>query len=340
MFPQSTAEIVLLGSSIILACFGLVALYQDNKSPRTWQRRFDRIKGSYNQADANRQERQRSWLQRLVDRLGLLNQRAMGAGELSCTRSTLVQAGYRHPNDINIYYGTKFGLMLFLPLVGLFVINLFNFRLTGIMTLKDQFVAVVTGVASPTTIDFTSFSAYASLIFLALVGSYLPELFVRYQMKSRIDDIWRGFPDALDLLVLCIESGLGIDAALHRVAEDTRVSHPLLSEELRFVSDSIRAGQPRAAALKQFNEHAEIEDIQSFTSLVVQTEKLGGSITQSIRKIAESIRAQRRIRAEEQAKKLPVKLLIPLMLFFFPIIMVVLLLPAALLIMEALNAPN
>ncbi|WP_179137105.1 type II secretion system F family protein [Candidatus Entotheonella palauensis] len=235
-------------------------------------------------------------------------------GEISRARSRLTQAGFHNPRDLNIYYGVKFGLMAFLVCS--------NFLLLQVL--------------SPAQSPSTSL-LIAALLMSALVGTFAPDLWLQLRIKERKELIWRGFPDAMDLLVLCIESGLGIDAAMHRVSEDLYLTHPLLSQELRHVSDSIRSGQSRTIALKQLNQRVDLEDIQSFTSLIIQTDKLGVSITQAMRRISESIRNKRRIKAEELAAKLPVKLLFPVTLFFFPSIMVVVLLPAAMKLVQALS---
>lgn len=310
--PLDWLEALLIGSSILMAAIGFVALYYDTKIPRDWKRRMDVLKGIADNPIPEQSRRRRQSWQYILSLVGKWV-KPRRESELSRTQHLLIQAGYRSQDDINIYYGLKFGLMIYLPAINYLVMS------SNMSQLSPQFRLLI----------------YASLIFFALVGSFLPEVVLKMQVKTRQEKIWHGFPDALDLLVLCVESGLSIDASLHRVADDICLTHPVLGEELRFVSDSIRSGNTRAAALKQLNLRTDIEDVHNFSSLVIQTEKLGVSITQGMRKIAESIRTKRRNQAEKLANELPVKMLFPLMIFFFPAIIVVLLLPALLSIWQA-----
>jgi len=299
-------------SSIVMLGVGFVFLYYDTKTPRDWQRRIRGLTDITHPALSNRPRRRRRWWQHLLNLLGKWFKPRRGS-EISRTQSLLIQAGYRSQDDLNIYYGLKYGLMIYLPTM--------SYLITGI---KMEQLPQQYHMFMPT-----------SLIFFALVGTFLPEIVLKTKVRGRRDEIWRGFPDALDLMSLCVESGLSIDASLHRVANDIRLTHPILGRELRIVSDNIRAGQARAEALGQLNTRTAIEDIQNFTSLVIQTDKLGVSITQGMKKIAESMRTKRRNQAEKLANELPVKLLFPLMIFFLPSIMVVLLLPALLSILQA-----
>ncbi len=309
-------EILLICFSMILAYFGFTTLYQDTQTVSVWQRRIQALRGTSDSASASQLQQRPLWWQHILDFLGAWV-RPRREDEISRAQSRLIQAGFRNPRDINIYYGVKFGLMIFLPGVNYLMLSLYS-----------------ASQLEPPSMLLMS----AAVLFSALLGSFAPDALLQLKIKERKEEIWKGFPDAMDLLVLCIESGLGIDAALHRVAEDIDLSHPLLNQELKYVSDSIRAGQTRTAALKQLSQRVDLEDIQSFTSLIIQTEKLGVSITQAIKKISESIRTKRRIKAEELAAKLPVKLLFPVILFFFPSILVVVLVPAIIKIVEALSS--
>lgn len=308
-------DLLFLGSAMVLAYLGFTALSQDTLTLRVWQRRIQGLRGASGNAVSSPLRQRHLWWQHLLDFVGTLV-RPRRQGEISRASNRLIQAGFRNPRDVNIYYGVKFGLMIFLPGVMFFILQ-----------------------AAPASQTSSSvLLPYAALILSALFGTFVPDAWLQIRIRDRKEQIWSGFPDAMDLLVLCIESGLGVDAAIHRVAEDIHLSHLLLSQELRYVSDSIRTGQTRANALKQLNQRVDLEDIQSFTSLIVQTEKLGVSITQAMRKISESIRAKRQTQAEELASKLPVKLLFPVTLFFFPGIMVVILMPALIELVRALSS--
>ncbi len=307
-------EVLFICSSMIMLGIALASLYYDKNIARDWQRRFRGLRGTTDPLlSTPPHQLHGGWYQGL----NLLGKwlRPRRANEISRTQSLLTQAGYRSQDDINSYYGLKFGLMILLP-------------------------AIIYVAISPSMADLPKqyrLLMPASLLFSALVGTLFPELLLKARIKKRRNEIWRSFSDALDLIALCVESGLSLDAALHRVANDIRLTHPILGRELRIVSDSIRTGQARVEALRQLSIRTDMEDIQSFTNLVSQTEKLGVNITQGMKKIAESIRTKRRNQAEKLANELPVKLLFPLILFFLPAIGVILLLPALLSIIQNFN---
>jgi len=170
---------------------------------------------------------------------------------------------------------------------------------------------------------------FISLI-LALVGFYIPDLWLRIKIAHRKDEIVRGFPDALDLMVVCAEAGMGLDAAINRVGDEMQLRHPLLSEELKLLTLELRAGKMRREALKNLAMRTSSEDIESFVTLLIQTDKFGTSIAQALRVQADSMRTKRMQRVEEIAAKLPVKLIFPTILFIFPSMFLVLAGPALL----------
>lgn len=137
-----------------------------------------------------------------------------------------------------------------------------------------------------------------------------------------------GFPDALDLLVVCVESGMGLDAAIDRVGEEMKLSNAPLSEELRLYNMEMRVGKSRVDALKSLAGRTDLEDMKSLVTLLIQTDKFGTSMAQALRIHSDTMRGQRHQRAEEKAAKLPVKLLIPLVFCIFPALFVVILGPA------------
>ena len=163
---------------------------------------------------------------------------------------------------------------------------------------------------------------------IAGAGLYAPELWLQRVANARKTKIINGFPDALDLLVVCIEAGLGLDAAIFRTGTELSLAHPDLCDELHLVSLELRAGLPRALALSNFAWRADIPEVKSLVALLIQTDRFGTSVGQALRVHSDAMRVARTQRAEELAGKLPVKLLFPLMLFIFPSIFIVILGPA------------
>ncbi len=145
-----------------------------------------------------------------------------------------------------------------------------------------------------------------------------------------------GLPEALDLLVVCVESGNGLDAAINRVGEEMKLSNPVVSEEFKLLSLETRAGKPRADALRSLSERTDLDEVSSLVTLVIQTERFGTSIGQALRVHADSMRTKRYQKAEEIAQKMPVKLIFPLFLFIFPAILIVVLGPAVISIFRTL----
>ncbi len=160
-------------------------------------------------------------------------------------------------------------------------------------------------------------------------GTLLPMLWLRHAVTQRKEKIQDAFPDALDLMVVCVEAGLGLDAAISRVSSEIQFAHRELAEEFHLVSLELRTGLSRAEALKNLRRRIDLEEVSSLVALLVQTEKFGTSIGQSLRVHSDSMRVNRQLRAEEIAAKLPVKLLFPLVFFIFPSLFVVVIGPGA-----------
>jgi tight adherence protein C len=171
-------------------------------------------------------------------------------------------------------------------------------------------------------------NAMLLFVVIAVIGFYLPDLWLSIKIATRKQMILLGFPDALDLMVICAEAGMGIEAAIARVGEETSLTNPPLSEELRFFMLETRAGKSRRDALQALAMRTGLEDIESFSTLLIQTDKFGTSIARALRVQAESMRVKRSQRVEELAAKLPVKLLFPTILFIFPSLFLVLAGPA------------
>ncbi len=176
---------------------------------------------------------------------------------------------------------------------------------------------------------------YLSVIIAAALGLYLPMIFIRAVADRRQRQIINGFPDALDLMLVCVEAGLGLEAAFARVGMEMTTSHPLLAEQLGAVVLELRAGRSREDALRRMADRAGADEIRAFATLLIQSTKLGSSIAQTLRIYAAEMRERRRMRAEEKAHRLPVLLSIPLVACMLPVMIGVLMLPAVIRVMRA-----
>lgn len=170
---------------------------------------------------------------------------------------------------------------------------------------------------------------YMMIMGSALAGLYVPNMIVTSKADRRKQAILNGFPDALDLMLVCVEAGLGIDACFARVGEEIVTLHPMLAELFAGVSLELRAGRPRAEALKNMARKSGVPEIQSFATLVIQSDKLGASIGQALKVYAGEMREGRRMRAEEKAHRLPVLLAVPTVVFLLPVVVGTLGIPAA-----------
>ncbi len=170
----------------------------------------------------------------------------------------------------------------------------------------------------------------------ALLGLYVPTLLVRARADRRRERLIRDFPDALDLMLVCVEAGLGLEAAFDRVGREMMHSHPLVAKLLAGVVLELRAGRSREDALHRMGERARVDQIRSFVTLVIQSDRLGSSIGKTLRIYAAEMRERRRMAAEEKAHRLPVLLSIPLVACMLPVMIGVLMLPAAIRVVRQL----
>lgn len=166
---------------------------------------------------------------------------------------------------------------------------------------------------------------------LAVLGLYGPNLFVRAKADRRRQEIINGFPDCLDLMLVCVEAGLGLESALDRVGREMALSHPRIAALLTETTLLMRAGANREDAMRKLADRASVDEIRSFTTLLIQSDKLGTSLATTLRVYAAEMREARRLRAEEKAHRLPVLISIPLVVFMLPSMIGVLTLPAIIL---------
>ena len=164
---------------------------------------------------------------------------------------------------------------------------------------------------------------------LAREADFSPDLYLRYKIASRKQQILEGFPDALDLMVVCVEAGMALDAAIKRVGDEMVHRNVALSEEFKLVALEVKAGKERAEALRNLSARTELEDVSSLVSLLIQTDQFGTKVGQALRVHSEAMRIKRYQRAEEMAAKVPVKIVFPLIFFIFPALFVTIIGPAA-----------
>ena len=226
-------------------------------------------------------------------------------------RTGLVRAGYRRPEAVLIFLGSKILLAAALPLTWLMV---------GYATARP------------------AGNVFILAVILGFIGFYTPTLFLAIRQRQRHDAVLTALPDALDLMVTCVEAGLGIAAALQRVASEMRLASPELSGELTLVNQEMQTGISRTDALRNLAERTGVEDVYSLVAMLIQTDRLGTSVAAALRAHAESMRTRRRQRAEQLARKASVKLAFPLVLLIFPALMLVLLGPALVELMRVLFA--
>ena len=250
----------------------------------------------------------KSWLERLLTRLAGFLPNASGEDSI---RDGLSEAGYRSPNAVSVFLGAKLALAVLLPVL---------------------FFAVMAAGGNP----FGS-QKLATALALGVLGFYLPTLWLWDKSNKRKLEIQHALPDALDLMVVCVEAGLGLDAAMVKVAQEVNLASPELSGELRLVNQEMRTGAARIDALRSLARRTGVQDIQSLVAVLVQADRLGTSIATALRSQSDSLRIRRRQRAEEQAHKTGVKLVFPLVVCIFPGLLVILLAPALLRVIRALT---
>lgn len=228
--------------------------------------------------------------------------RLLGGGTDPEVSKRLIRAGYRKPYHADIFVGAK----LVLPAVAGIVVAAF---------IKQDVVFF--------------------FIFAVAVGFFAPEFWLARAIQKRRDAIRLALPDALDLLAICIEAGLGLDQAIVKVATELKISHPELSQELLQITLEQRAGNPRVGAWRNMAERVGIDSVRSFVNMLVQTERFGTPISKSLAIFSDGLRTQRRQQAEETAAKTTIKLVLPLVFFIMPSIFVVTIAPAVLTIMKS-----
>jgi len=181
---------------------------------------------------------------------------------------------------------------------------------------------------------------YMIIVGAALFGLYLPNIIIGSRASNRREEILNGFPDTLDLMLVCVEAGLGIDASFSRVGAEIVGSHPLLADLFATASLELRAGRSREQALRTLAHRTAVPEISAFVTLIIQSDKLGASIAQALKIYASEMRESRRMRAEEKAMRIPVLLSVPLVCFLLPVMVAVLMLPASIQMKNSMAASS
>jgi len=217
--------------------------------------------------------------------------------EMSRQERKLVQAGYRRKDAVLLLNGAHVAVI-----IACFIL----FGATGFLY-RYSILAIILSV---------------------FVGAIVPDLWLKRAIRQRQDSIQFALPDAMDLAVIAIEAGLGIDQALLRVGEEIAVAHPALADELHLRNLEVNMGRSRSDAFRNLADRTGVEDLKALVAILIQTDKFGTSVGQALRTFSEALRTKRRQRAEEQAAKLAIKMVIPMVLFIFPGVFIVILGPA------------
>lgn len=302
--------VVLVFATVALLIFGVISQRQAGSDPVA--ARLAEIKSSTEGAawwQTRRTQRRPGW-ERLLARLAGFLPNADGQESI---KDGLTEAGFRGPNAVTTFLGAKILFAAGLPLL---------------------FFVVMATLRQPigNTLIWS--------VVLAVVGFYLPTLWLWQKAGERKTEVTHALPDALDLLVVCVEAGLGLNAAIVKVSQEIALSSPVLSTELRQVNNEMKAGINRIDALRSLAERTGVADVKSLVAVLVQTDRLGTSVAASLRAQSDSLRIKRRQRAEEAAHKVAVKLVFPLVLCIFPELLTILLGPGMISIYRALSSVN
>ncbi len=224
------------------------------------------------------------------------------AAEAGKLQKKLMHAGYRSPNSVMIYRSIQ-------------LVSLVGFPMIAVMALSSMGMSI--------------FGNPSVLLISVFIGYLLPRMVLDSKIKNRQLNIQWGLADALDLLVISVEAGLGLNQAMVRVGQELKASHPHICEEFELVNTEIRLGRERNVALKNLADRTGVDDMRGLCAMMIQADRFGTSIARAIRVYSDSLRTRRRQRAEQAAQKAAIKLLMPLALFLFPTLFIVIIGPAA-----------
>lgn len=237
--------------------------------------------------------------------------------DLEKVKKKFVNAGYRNKSVLERFFGFKTFIAIAIPFV--FLIFLF---LSSIGSSKNT---------------ISSFEVLMITIVLCAIGYYLPDGLISIRLKSRKQELMDSFPTAVDLIRVCIAAGMGLDAAISRVGAEIGVSSKAMAHEFSLLSAELRAGSTRSAALKNLAIRADLDEVKALVTMILQAERFGTSVNDALRIFSEDLRLKRKMAAQTQASKIPVKMSLPLILCIFPALFVVLIAPIAISIMDMMK---
>lgn len=298
---MTTLQIIYL-TVVFVAVFVVALVILLQLGPQPVRQRLAKLSGG---AEAAAEPEISAWVQRIVKLSGPLAKLSLPTEgwEKSQLRIRFINAGYHNPSAPMLFFAAKTILTLALP---------------GLLVLYSGFFGL----------ELKANIFLALLVFLAALGYFLPNVLLERKIAYRKREIFESFPDALDLMTVCVEAGLGLDAAINRVGEEMKLKSLTLAEELHLVNLELRAGGTRERALRNLALRTGVEEVDNLVAMLVQADRFGTSVADSLRVHSDSLRTKRRLRAEEAAAKIPVKLLFPLIFCIFPSMLLVLLGPA------------
>jgi tight adherence protein C len=273
--------------------------------------RLDQMHPAAQQHDTTARRRRQVRSERLMSVLQALGQQ-VGSNRKDSTavRLFLIQAGFSDPRAVSVYWASRMSLAVGVPALALF----------GLPVL-----------------GFSSNQTVLAVLYCGAMGWIAPTFLVRRRLKARQKEVQLALADMLDMLVVCVEAGLGLNQALVRVADEIEHVSPVMAEQLAMVNLEMRAGTPREEALKNLADRTGLPDIRSLVSMMIQTDRFGTSVADALRVHSETMRTKRRQRAEEAAAKTTTKLVFPLVLLVFPAMFVVVIGPSALAIFRTFS---
>lgn len=229
------------------------------------------------------------------------------ASEMSESKKWLQKAGYRGPNAVRNFHATQFVLGMGLLCVGLIYVMITN---------------------ATHEVPMSSTNSLMAVLLPGVAGYYAPKRWVNQRVKARTAEIQNGFPDALDMLLVCVEAGQSLDQGIIRVAKELTSSYPSMSEEFEIVAHEIKAGKDKSTVLRAFGERTGVPDVVSFVTVMIQSQQFGTSIAEALRLYAADMRDKRVMRAEEAANKIPTKMTLGTMAFTVPPLLIILVGPS------------
>lgn len=225
--------------------------------------------------------------------------------EMSSSRLKMTRAGYRGRDAVRKFHAIQFILGIIFLIIG-----------------------VVYAIVASATGEISTTALILAVLLPGAVGYYLPKYWIERRIQSRQEEIQNGFPDALDMLLVCVEAGQSLDQGIIRVSKELKTGYPAMAEEFEIVSQEIKAGKDKTSVLRTFSERTGVADVASFVTVMIQSQTFGTSIAEALRVYASEMRDKRVMRAEEKANKLPTKMTLATMMLTVPPLLIILIGPS------------